>query len=230
MTKTGSGTEVLATAPQLADNSTLNVNGGTLQIAATDAANVGSGVTAKISGGSTLELAGTTSALGTATVADRANITTASAADTLLVSGGDQQVGAIGGSGTVEVDGGASLTANHITAGALVIGGDAANSAVVTIAASDTIGNPTATSGVCIGRLAHAERSVGQRGRDSASLAVADDPSSSGIGANGAALGGASLASGASVGTTAVPEPSTLLLLVFGVVGGLVAGRRRRKM
>ena len=73
-----------------------------------------------------------------------------SSSSTLLASGGNQIVGAIDGNGTVQVNAGASLTANLITAGALVIGGDAANSAVLNIAASDTNGDPTASTGFAV--------------------------------------------------------------------------------
>ena len=70
--KSGAGTQVLSTAPILESGSSLEVSGGTLRIAATTgAASVGGNVTANVSGGNTLELAGSVSALGTATVADR---------------------------------------------------------------------------------------------------------------------------------------------------------------
>jgi hypothetical protein len=57
-------------------------------------------------------------------------------------------VGGIEGTGNVTVDSGTSLTANHIVQGALVIGGTAGSSAMVTIAASDSSGNPLISAAV----------------------------------------------------------------------------------
>ena len=50
--------------------------------------------------------------------------------------------GGIEGPGNLTVNAGSSLTANHIVQGALVIGGTAGSPATVTIAASDSSGNP----------------------------------------------------------------------------------------
>ena len=227
-TKTGGGTEVLTAAPQFGDGSALNVSGGTLQVnVASGSPNVGSGVTVNISGGGTLELAGSVSALGTATAANRADITTNSTADTLLVSGGDQIVGAIEGSGTVQVDTSTSLTADHIAAGELVIGGDAANSATVTIAVSDTSGNPAATTGFALaGSLApNASPAVG--GASAVSLIGAAAASSAETSPNLSATASETPGTNLAASAAAVPEPSTLLLLVLGSLACLLALRRR---
>ena len=224
LSKSGGGTEVLTAAPQLGDNAALNVSGGTLRIAvASGAASVGNMVTANVSGSGTLELAGTVSALGTATVAERTNVTLNSASSTLLVSGGNQIVGGIDGSGNVQIDAGTSLTADYATAGSLVIGGDATHSALLTIAASDTNGDPTASSGFALaGSLA-----------PGGSSAAGSLSSSSPIAGNSASSAGTTLGlSGPGSGTlgasaAAVPEPSTLLLLVVGLLGGLLPGLRR---
>ena len=119
-------------------------------MATTGTASVGSGVTADVSGSGTLELAGSVSALGTTIVAARATVKVESTASTLLVSTGNQQVGGIDGSGTVQISPPTgqsdSLTADHITAGSLILGGDATSSAVVTIAASNPDGTSMAQS------------------------------------------------------------------------------------
>ena len=58
-----------------------------------------------------------------------------------------------------------SLTADHIMAGSLVIGGDATNSALVTIAASNPDGSPTASTGFALaGSLASDSASSGFAG------------------------------------------------------------------
>ena len=65
LAKTGSGTQELDVAPQLGDNSSLVVDGGTLRLnVTTGAASIGNGVTANIGANSTLELAGTVSRAG----------------------------------------------------------------------------------------------------------------------------------------------------------------------
>ncbi len=65
-----------------------------------------------------------------------------STAPGLVVSGTNQVVGAIDGTGSVQVNAGSDLTANHIVQSALVIGGAAGSPARVTIDASDASGNP----------------------------------------------------------------------------------------
>ncbi|HEV2970428.1 MAG TPA: exo-alpha-sialidase [Pirellulales bacterium] len=98
-------------------------------------------LTATIDGSGTLVLTGPDSPM--AGGSGGLNIlNTSSAAAGLLVSGTNQIVGGVDGTGNLVVSAGGSLTANHIIQGALVIGGTAANSARVTIAASDTSGNP----------------------------------------------------------------------------------------
>ena len=68
----------------------------------------------------------------------------------IVVSGTNQVVGNIDGSGTTQVNAGSDLTANHIIQTALVIGGTAGNPALVTIAASDAGGAPL---GLILGRV-----------------------------------------------------------------------------
>jgi fibronectin-binding autotransporter adhesin len=227
LVKSGGGTEILTAAPQLGNGTALNVNGGTLRInVASGSASVGSGVTSAVSGTGVLELAGAVSALGTAIVADRVDFANSStAAAGLLVSAGNQQVGGIDGSGNVQVNAGASLTANHITAGALVIGGTPGVPATVVIDASNTNGSPTdETSGLALaGSLA-----------PTAPFAT-DTPSASslfvpaGLSAGGSSLAGLAQADFNSGNSrSAVPEPSTCLLLAIGMVVFLFPTVRRR--
>ena len=153
LSKSGSGTAVLTGVPTLGNNSALQVSAGSVKFnVATGTPNVGTGVTAAITGNGSVELAGTVSVLGVATpAADRVNINNSSSATAgLLVSSttGVQQVGGIDGTGTTQVNASASLTANHIIQTALVIGGtDASHVGLVTIDASDASGNPLTVGG-----------------------------------------------------------------------------------
>ncbi len=64
----------------------------------------------------------------------------------LQVSGANQIVGGIDGTGSVVVNAGSDLTANHLNQNALVIGGSFASVATMTIAPSDASGNPLAVT------------------------------------------------------------------------------------
>ncbi|HEV2972048.1 MAG TPA: hypothetical protein VGY55_18895, partial [Pirellulales bacterium] len=70
--------------------------------------------------------------------------------DALTVTGAGSLAfnGGIEGPGNLTVDAGSSLTANHVVQSALVIGGTAGSSATVTIAASDSAGNPLISASV----------------------------------------------------------------------------------
>ncbi|HEV2969271.1 MAG TPA: autotransporter-associated beta strand repeat-containing protein [Pirellulales bacterium] len=221
LVKSGGGTEILTAAPQLGNNTALNVSGGTLRInVASGSASVGSGVTSAVSGAGVLELAGAVSALGTAIVGHRVDITnTSTAAAGVLVSGGNQQVGGIDGSGKVQVNAGASLTANHITAGALVIGGTAGSPATVVIDASDASGNPTAeTSSLALAGSLAPTAPFATGTPNSSSLFV-----SAGSPARGSSLAGlARDAVNPVTSLSSVPEPSTWLLLAIGMIAFLL--------
>ena len=91
---------------------------------------------ATVSGSGALELAGTVSDLNASI--NIANNSTATAG--IVVTGQNQIVGGIDGAGNVQVSNGGGVTANHITAGSLVIG----NGGTFTIAPSDASGNPLA--------------------------------------------------------------------------------------
>ena len=155
---------------------------------------------------------------------NRTNITNNSSAPGLLVSGTHQQVGNIAGSGTTQVNAGSDLTANHIVQSALVIGGTSGSVGAVTIAASDSSGNPLGQSG-------------------GSALGVSPAPSgpfgAGGIGLVGMNSGGgsdlASLTPSSSDGSgnpSSVPEPSTLLLVLLAItslIGKRIAIRHRAR-
>ena len=208
--KAGGGTVEIDEAPTLDIGSTLSVTTGTLRFnVVTGAPTIGTGVTAVVSSGATLELAGSVSALSSG--ANRANITNISTAPGILVSGTNQQVGGIDGSGTTQVNAGSDLTVNHIVQGALAIGGTSKNPGLVTIDASDSSGNPLGqSSGSALADSLTTSGPFGARGISSANL------SSGGI----ADLGVPSF--GESVGIynpAPVPEPSTLLLALLTILG-----------
>jgi hypothetical protein len=170
-------------------------------------------------------LAGAASVLGVATpAADRVNINNSSSSTAgLLVSTttGVQQVGGIDGTGTTQVNASASLTANHIIQAALVIGGtDASHVGLVTIDASDASGNPLTVGG--------GGASLTGSMDPSAPLAGDGSASSSSLASNDSSTSGSSPSTGSSSGTPAVPEPSTIVMLLIAAAGALGYGLRRR--
>ncbi len=229
--KSAGGTQELTGNTSLGAGSNVQITGGTLKLnlASGNSPVVSTGVTATVASGATLELAGPVSALTDATTnLHRVDITN-NAGTVLADSGAVQQVGGIDGTGNVQVNSAASLTANHITATSLVIGGDANHAAVVTIAASNADGTPMATSGFAVADALTAGASFGSGALSSSSLLAADGGSSSpAVSLDGGNLGGGSLS-----GTGAVPEPSSLLLMGIGLLGGLFcvsAGSKREEV
>jgi fibronectin-binding autotransporter adhesin len=218
LVKSGAGTLEVNGAPTLNTNSSVQVNGtGRLRFKVNaGTATVGTGVSATVSDSAVVELAGSQSALGTAS-GGRVDITnTSAAAAGLLVTGTHQQVGGINGTGTTQVIAGSDLTANHIIQSALVIGGASGTPGLVTIAPSDSSGNPlfaapdVATSDGFAGGLT---------------------PSAGMLGAGGDADGLVpALSSGSSIGGngSAVPEPSTIGLALLAVLAIGAARRRER--
>ena len=150
-----------------------------MQFNASGSSVVGTGVTATVASAATLELDGTTSALTDATtttnrvnIANSGNLNVGNAAVTPTTV---QQVGAIDGTGNTNVADGSQLTANHIIQGALVIGSAGASPSVVTIAASDSNGNPLGTGSALAvaGSLAPSDSFAAASG-SSSSLSGAD--------------------------------------------------------
>lgn len=225
LTKSGNGTLEIQGAPHFDDHSNVNVTGGTLKFNVTGGAPfVGTGVLATVSNSAVLELAGSVSALDPVVpVKGRADVlNNSNAVAGLHVTGTNQQVGGIDGSGKTQVDPGSGLTANHIVQSALVIGG---NSAVVTIAASDQNGNALAESG---------NLAVAGSLRSNATLPGGSISTASllGAGSSGTAVGGLGRLATLNIAgsTAAVPEPSTAVLLLLGAAAGLGVAFRRRKV
>jgi MBG domain len=83
---------------------------------------------------------------GAAPTGGPAQIVNNSSADVGLFVTGANQVAGIDGTGNLTIKDGSSLIANHIIQNSLVIGGSAGNPTTVTIAASDSTGNPLASA------------------------------------------------------------------------------------
>jgi autotransporter-associated beta strand protein len=223
-TKSAAGALEIQGAPSLGNNSSLNINGGSLKFNVSGgAATIGTGVVVTVTNAANLELAGPVAALASGgSPLNRANIVNNStSAAGLHVTGTSQQVGGIDGTGTTKVEASSDLTANHIVQSALIIGGiDATHLGTVTIAASDDMGNPL----VGAGGLALAG-SLNSGAPPSTSTLLAGGSSGLGVGVGGPSLESTSLG-GASA---AVPEPTTMFLSLFGLAAlGALARRRIR--
>jgi hypothetical protein len=229
-TKQDSGTATISGPQSFNSGTTLNINGGTVKFDVTSgSAMVGTGVTVTIAAGATLELAGSVSAL--ASGSGRVNISNSSAAPGILVSGTNQQVGGIDGTGSTQVNAGKDLTVNHIIQSALVIGGTAMSPATLTIDASDSSGNPLGSalsgplgqsSGFVLASSLQpttpfASGSPGSSSSDPPSAeGFSGDPIPAGPFVNGATLNG---------NPSAVPEPSSALLALL-TIGAATMARR----
>ena len=227
--KSGNGTAEIAAQPTLGANTAIAINGGTLRFAVTSGSpTIASGVSVVVNDSATLELAGSASALSAGAVrASILNNSTASAG--LSVSGTNQVVGAIDGLGATVVNAGRDLTANHIVQSALVINGAFGNPAVVTIAASDSSGNPLAL-GSGIGGL-NAQAGSTALGTSLVDAAVAADQLSATTDLPVGNLTGSAIAAGnLSQTASAVPEPATIFSLALGGAMLLAAARRQRRV
>ena len=224
LVKSGGGSLETRGAPSLGDGGSISVSGGTLRFNVTaGAATVGTGVAAAVSGAATLELAGSVSALSSSiSAAHRVDVANnSSAAAGLLVSGTNQQVGGISGAGSTSVAAGGSLTANHIIQSALIIGGTAGSHGFVTISPSSASGNPLVqSSGLALVGSLTPGGAFGDGVSGSADLSSGDSMDLAALsGGNSAAIGNSS----------PVPEPSTFLLAIFAVVGGVSAKFAQRR-
>ena len=215
----GNGSIDVPVAAAFADGSSMSVGGSSkLKFdAVSGAASVGTGVTATVASGATLELAGAVSALSSGSEAPapagRVNVLNNSSTPGILVSGTNQQVGNIDGGGTTQVNAGSDLTANHIVQNALIIGGTAANPGLVTIDASDASGNPlgqSSNAALIASTTPGVPAEVG--GMSTANV----------INATTGTADLANTTTGTSVGSnnpSPVPEPSTLALALLAILG-----------
>ncbi len=231
----GAGTLRVTAAPTFAAGSSLTIAAGKVQFnVSSGSATVGAGASVTVNSGATLELAGSTPALASAT--NKVNVVNNSSTAGLVVSGTNQVVGAIDGSGTTQVNAGSDLTADHIIQAALVIGGTAGSPGLVTIDASDANGNSLAmSSAMVVGRSTAPSGSLASSSTGSTDSTGSLDLSSgtSGVSVAGgspistpSALGGVAGAAG----TAAVPEPSAILLVLLGVAALLAPILRRARL
>jgi fibronectin-binding autotransporter adhesin len=208
LAKSGSGTLEIDAAPALAANSAIQVGAGVLRFkVVSGSAAVGTGVTATVTAGATLELAGSVSSLIAG--ANRVNVSNNSQATAggLLISGANQQVGAIDGLGNVLVSSDSSLTAIRIIQNALVINGTAGHPATVTIAASDSAGNSMAAESSDFSPRIAASISAPIPEFD-AELLSSTSPLAAPV---------SGLSPVAATDLMSVPEPSAIVLFAFGV-------------
>ncbi len=222
LAKTGAGELAVAGPPTLGNGSSLAVNAGTLKLNLTSPANIGTSVTATIAPGATLELAGSISGLSsTSSPAARVNVANNSTAPGggLLVTGTNQQVGAISGTGNLTLAAGSSLTANSIIQSAIIISGSPGNIARLTIDASNSSG--ISLSGSADGGQASALG--GASPTDSFGNGFGQSDSFLALPALASTTTGASGATGTFGPTAGVPEPSSWGLTLAALVASLVA-------
>ena len=116
--KAGAGVFETDAPPSLGNSSIVSVTGGTLRLNYGSAATIGTSVTASVSGGATLELAGAVSQLSQA-------VNIGNNGSLLDSSSVNQNVGAVTGTGSTVVNAGGSLTAYQIRQNSLTISGNA---------------------------------------------------------------------------------------------------------
>jgi hypothetical protein len=193
-----------ATVLILANNQTVGSLSGTVSGAGSTATlNIAAGATLRVNQLAATSFGGATANSGTL---DKAG-------------SGPLRVGAIDGNGSVVVEAGSSLTANHIIQSALAISGTAGSIGQVVIAASDASGNSLAAGQLAAGSIVSdslaptgpfgtsAPRETGLIGSEAMGLndipELTVDTMSSAVRAEA---------------TSAVPEPSSLLLTVLALV------------
>ncbi len=143
VTLNGAGLLRILNLPTLPASAALLINGGTLQFDATSGSpTIGSGVTVNVGPMAMLELAGSVSALSSEV--NVVNDGAQASGGGLIVSGTNQEIGNLDGTGDLLIAAGADLTANYVIQGSLTIEGTALSHGLLTIAASDA--TLTATS------------------------------------------------------------------------------------
>jgi hypothetical protein len=219
MRVSGGGTIAIGSASlSLANNSQLMAtgSGSTLRLNAGSATSgsLGTGITAVVSAGATLELANS-APVTPLPVAYRVAVTNSGVLQ--IDAGAAQQMGGIDGNnhdapGGVVLQGGAQLTADHINQSSLVISAGA----TFTLAPSSATGSPMddASGFALAGSLTPANAFIAADG----SLIFGGGFEGSAAALN---VGSASVS-----GAAAVPEPSTLALLAIAAIG--LAARRPR--
>jgi len=213
---TGANTLNLAGSQVWGNGASVAIQSGTVRYSldGSDSVSVGTGNTIAVSGGATLELAGSKSALsdGTRSV----NITNNSDSLGVNVTGTNQVVGGIDGTGATVVQAGASLTAGYILQNTLTINGSTSGGGKVTIA---SVGGGSAgaaawnvdSNSALVNNVSCEFASGLTDGTDVSYLGptlAANAPQPAGSGGD---LGSASLLP---TGISLVPEPTSLLLLL----------------
>jgi autotransporter-associated beta strand protein len=208
------GFDTNGNAVNIAGYAVVQASAGRLRFNSTSASSVGVGATATVAVGATLELDGVNSELTDATnVIHRASVSNngmLAVGNTAITANTTQQVGGIDGSGDVTVSDDAHLTANHIIQTSLVVGA----SATFTLAPSAADGSPMADGLVLAGSLAPSSSIVASGG----SVLAAGDASTPSLPAS---LGGTG-----STDASAVPEPSTAVLILLGSAAFLFTRRQ----
>ena len=139
VTLNGPGMLQVNSPPTLPANTAVLLNWGRLKFSANQGqASIGSDVTVTIAPGATLELSGVVSALSPDV--NIANDGSQSFGGGLLVTGTNQLVGDIDGTGDLIIGPGGVLSANQIVQNALVIEGTPSEMGLLTIAPSDSMG------------------------------------------------------------------------------------------
>jgi autotransporter-associated beta strand protein len=232
LNKSGEGALVLTGSSSFTGGTT--VSNGSLVLRPSGASAVlAPNTTVKVWNTATLELAGSVSALGSAT-SNPISIVNNSAADSgVLVSGTNQQAGGIDGAGTTMVEAGSDLTVGHIVQGALLIGGTATSSATVTIAPYSPppvllADAPPADSAGGSGALALAS-SLEPSGPFAAGDVAVRGLTATGSSSFSASPGLSGGASNVGSGLSAVPEPSAIFLTLSAVCGLLGCGALCRR-
>jgi autotransporter-associated beta strand protein len=243
--KSGAGTlEIAGPGVMILGGPVTVSDSGSLRLTTAGGTMVASGVVAQVNGSATLELAGSVSNLSSAMGPPirAAVVNNSASAAGLLVSGSNQHVGGIDGSGIVVVTDGGDLTADHIIQTSLVIGGTLTNPAKVTIDASDASGRPldepsVLSSGAPTFAFAGAAWPAGafgmSAGNSSSMLAAATTAAErasmdEAMALSGSALAG-SMGGALSMRGHLVPEPAGWVLILLAILPLVMASPFSRR-